>query len=104
MALGSKGRKYRHSGIYLLGDNPHSNVTDSHGQCHNLDRNFGTFLQLGLGRRKIARGHGVVEADARVGSVAERFVLLLPAAAEGNYVASGQPEGGTGGPDNLEIP
>src|SRR5271166_4777497 len=97
MALGNQGRKCRHSGIYLLGDNLHSNVTDSHGHWHNLNRNFGTLLQLRLGRREVAGRHRVIEAGARVGSVAERLVVRLPAAAEGNYGASGEAEGGAGG-------
>src|ERR1035438_3614570 len=103
MAPVYKGRECRHSGIYLLGDKPHSNVTDSHTQWPKLGKDFGTVLQLGFGRRKIARRHRILEAGARVGSIAKRFVGRLPAAAEGNHGTAGQAEGGAGGVQNLEV-
>lgn len=63
----------------------------------------GTILQLGLGRRKIAGGHGIVEPGARVRAVTERLVGRLPAAAERNHGTAGQAEGGAGGVQNLEV-
>jgi hypothetical protein len=78
MAPGSQGRKCRHSGIYLLGDNPHRNVTQSHLQWLKFVKNIGTILQLGLRRRKFAGRHGIVETGAGVGPVAERLVGRLP--------------------------
>src|SRR5258705_8292739 len=103
MAPGSQGRKCRHSGIYLLGDNPHRNVTHSHLQWLKLGKNIGTILQLWFRRRKFAGGHGIVETSAGMGPVAERLVGRLPAAAEGNHGASGQAERGSGGVQDLEF-
>lgn len=68
-----------------------------------ISKYFGTILQLGLGRRKFAGGHGIVEAGARVGAVAERLVGRLPAAAERNHGTAGQAEGGAGGVQNFEV-
>src|SRR6266849_8502820 len=103
MAPGSQGRKCRHSGIYLLGDNPHRNVTQSHRQWLKLGKNNGTILQLRLGRRKLASGHRIVEAGTGMGPVAERLVSRLPATAKGNYGTSGQAERDSGGIQNLEV-
>ena len=103
MAPGSQGLKCRHSGIYLLGDNPHRNVTQSHLQWLKFVKNIGTILQLGLRRRKFAGRHGIVETRAGVGPVAERLVGRLSAAAEGDYGPSGQAERGPGGVEDLEV-
>ena len=103
MAPVNKGRECRHSGIYLLGDNPHGNVTGWHRQWLKLGKDFGTILKSGLGRRKIAGRHGIVEAAARVGAIAKRLVGRLPAAAKGNHGTAGQAEGAAGGVQNLEV-
>src|ERR1039458_2403822 len=60
-------------------------------------------LQFGLGRGKLAGDDGVVEAGARMGAVAEGFVGGLAAAAERNHGTAGQPEGGAGRVQNLEV-
>ena len=49
MAPGSQGRKSRHSGIYLLGDNPYRNVTQSHVQWLKFVKNIGTIYSFGFG-------------------------------------------------------
>ena len=64
---------------------------------------IGTTLEFGLGRGKFTGGHGVGEAGARVGAVAEWLVGRLAAAAERNDGTAGQPEGGAGGVQNLEV-
>src|ERR1019366_41506 len=66
-------------------------------QANNLE------LRFRLGRGKLAGGDGVVEAGARVGAVAEGFVGGLAATAERNDGTAGQPEGGAGGVQNLEV-
>ena len=58
MAPGNAGRECRHSGIYLLGDNPHGNVTDSHRQWLKLGKKMELSYSLGLGggRSRAATG------------------------------------------------
>ena len=103
MALVSKARKCRHRGIYLLGETPHTNVTDSRGLWLQSGEHFGTILQFGLGRREVAGGHGVAEARPRVGSVTKRLIGRLPAPAEGDHRTASEAESVARGVEDFEI-
>ena len=68
-----------------------------------IGEDFGTILQLRLGRRELAGRHGIGEALAGVGAVTERLVGRQTASAEGNHGTAGESEGGAGGVQDLEV-
>jgi hypothetical protein len=65
-------------------------------------KNF-SFLNFGLGGRKVSGGNFVREIGVAVGAVAEGLIGGMTAAAESNGGASGETEFISGGIDNLEI-